>query len=86
MVKELDVIKQLVKERQMENKEHFTSIINLSSKPLAEEAVNAILYKQLDEANDVLEEYNLKITKFDVEFDENGHVIKQTLTIEDFKR
>jgi hypothetical protein len=70
----------------MENKEHFTSIINLSSKPLAEEAVNAILYKQLDEANDVLEEYNLKITKFDVEFDENGHVIKQTLTIEDFKR
>lgn len=70
----------------MENKEHFTSIINLSSKPLAEEAVNAILYKQLDEANNVLEEYNLKITKFDVEFDENGHVIKQTLTIEDFKR
>lgn len=70
----------------MENKEHFTSIINLSSKPLAEEAVNAILFKQLDEANDVLEEYNLKITKFDVEFDENGHVIKQTLTIEDFKR
>lgn len=70
----------------MENKEHFTSIINLSSKPLAEEAVNAILYKQLDEANDVLEEYNLKITKFDVEFDENGHTIKQTLTIEDFKR
>ena len=70
----------------MENKEHFTSIINLSSKPLAEEAVNAILYKQLDEANAVLEEYNLKITKFDVEFDENGHVIKQTLTIEDFKR
>lgn len=70
----------------MENKEHFTSIINLSSKPLAEEAVTAILYKQLDEANDVLEEYNLKITKFDVEFDENGHVIKQTLTIEDFKR
>ena len=70
----------------MENKEHFTSIINLSSKPLAKEAVNAILYKQLDEANDVLEEYNLKITKFDVEFDENGHVIKQTLTIEDFKR
>jgi hypothetical protein len=70
----------------MENKEHFTSIINLSSKPLPEEAVNAILYKQLDEANDVLEEYNLKITKFDVEFDENGHVIKQTLTIEDFKR
>lgn len=67
----------------MENKEHFTSIINLSSKPLAEEAVNAILYKQLDKANDVLEEYNLKITKFDVEFDENGHVIKQTLTIED---
>jgi len=86
MVRELDVIKRLVKERQMENKEHFTSIINLSSKPLAEEAVNAILYKQLDEANDVLEEYNLKITKFDVEFDENGHVIKQTLTIEDFKR
>lgn len=86
MVKELDVIKRLVKERQMENKEHFTSIINLSSKLLAEEAVNAILYKQLDEANDVLEEYNLKITKFDVEFDENGHVIKQTLTIEDFKR
>lgn len=83
MVKELDVIKRLVKERQMENKEHFTSIINLSSKPLAEEAVNAILYKQLDKANDVLEEYNLKITKFDVEFDENGHVIKQTLTIED---
>ena len=70
----------------MQNKEHFTSIINLSSKPLAEEAVNAILFKQLDEANDVLEEYNLKITKFDVEFDENGHVIKQTLTIEDFKR
>ena len=70
----------------MENKEHFTSIINLSSKPLAEEAVNAILFKQLDEANDVLEEYNLKITKFDVEFDENGHVIKQTLTIKDFKR
>lgn len=70
----------------MENKEHFTSIINLSSKPLAEEAVNAILYKQLDEANDVLEEYNLKITKFDVEFNENSHVIKQTLTIEDFKR
>ena len=70
----------------MENKEHFTSIINLSSKPLTEEAVNAILYKQLDEANDVLEEYNLKITKFDVEFDENGHIIKQTLTIEDFKR
>ena len=86
MVRELDVIKRLVKERQMENKEHFTSIINLSSKPLAEEAVNAILFKQLDEANDVLEEYNLKITKFDVEFDENGHVIKQTLTIEDFKR
>jgi len=86
MVRELDVIKRLVKERQMENKEQFTSIINLSSKPLAEEAVNAILYKQLDEANDVLEEYNLKITKFDVEFDENGHVIKQTLTIEDFKR
>ena len=86
MVRELDVIKRLVKERQMENKEHFTSIINLSSKPLAEEAVNAILYKQLDEANNVLEEYNLKITKFDVEFDENGHVIKQTLTIEDFKR
>jgi hypothetical protein len=86
MVRELDVIKRLVKERQMENKEHFTSIINLSSKPLAEEAVNAILYKQLDEANDVLDEYNLKITKFDVEFDENGHVIKQTLTIEDFKR
>ena len=70
----------------MENKEHFTSIINLSSKPLAEEAVNAILYKQLDEANDVLDEYNLKITKFDVEFDETGHAIKQTLTIEDFKR
>lgn len=70
----------------MENKEHFTSIINLSSKPLADEVVTAILYKQLDEANDVLEEYNLKITKFDVEFDENGHVIKQTLTIEDFKR
>lgn len=70
----------------MENKEHFTSIINLSSKPLADEVVAAILYKQLDEANDVLEEYNLKITKFDVEFDENGHVIKQTLTIEDFKR
>lgn len=70
----------------MQNKEHFTSIINLSSKSLAEETVNAILYKQLDEANDVLEEYNLKITKFDVEFDENGHVIKQTLTIEDFKR
>ena len=86
MVRELDVIKRLVKERQMENKEHFTSIINLSSKPLAEEAVNAILFKHLDEANDVLEEYNLKITKFDVEFDENGHVIKQTLTIEDFKR
>lgn len=86
MVKELDVIKRLVKERQMENKEHFTSIINLSSKPLADEVVTAILYKQLDEANDVLEEYNLKITKFDVEFDENGHVIKQTLTIEDFKR
>lgn len=86
MVRELDVIKRLVKERQMENKEHFTSIINLSSKPLAEETVNAILYKQLDEANDVLEEYNLKITKFDVEFDENDHVIKQTLTIEDFKR
>ena len=86
MVRELDVIKRLVKERQMENKEHFTSIINLSSKPLADEVVTAILYKQLDEANDVLEEYNLKITKFDVEFDENGHVIKQTLTIEDFKR
>lgn len=86
MVRELDVIKRLVKERQMENKEHFTSIINLSSKPLAEEAVNAILYKQLDEANDVLDEYNLKITKFDVEFDETGHAIKQTLTIEDFKR
>lgn len=86
MVRELDVIKRLVKERQMQNKEHFTSIINLSSKSLAEETVNAILYKQLDEANDVLEEYNLKITKFDVEFDENGHVIKQTLTIEDFKR
>ena len=86
MVRELDVIKRLVKERQMENKEHFTSIINLSSKPLAEEAVNAILYKQLDKANDVLEEYNLKITKFDVEFDDNGHAIKQTLTIEDFKR
>lgn len=86
MVRELDVIKRLVKERQMENKEHFTSIINLSSRPLAEEAVNAILYKQLDEANDVLEEYNLKITKFDVEFDEDKHPIKQTLTIEDFKR
>lgn len=86
MARELDVIKRLVKERQMQNKEHFTSIINLSSKPLAEEAVNSILYKQLDEANDVLEEYNLKITKFDVEFDENNHPIKQTLTIEDFKR
>lgn len=86
MVRELDVIKRLVKERQMENKEHFTSIINLSSKPLADEAVTAILYKQLDEANDVLEEYNLKITKFDVEFDKDNYPIKQTLTIEDFKR
>jgi hypothetical protein len=70
----------------MENKEHFTSIINLSSKPLTEEAVNAILYTELDEANEILEEYNLKITKFDVEFDKDDHPIKQTLTIEDFKR
>jgi len=86
MVRESDVIKQLVKEKQMENKEHFTSIINLSSKPLTEEAVNAILYTELDEANEILEEYNLKITKFDVEFDKDDHPIKQTLTIEDFKR
>ena len=86
MVRESDVIKQLVKEKQMENKEHFTSIINLSSKPLAEEAVNAILYTELDEANEILEEYNLKITKFDVEFDKDDHPIKQTLTIEDYKR
>ena len=50
MARELDVIKRLVKEKQMQNKERFTSIINLSSKPLAEETVNAILYKQLDEA------------------------------------
>ena len=70
----------------MENKEHFTTIINLSSKPLAEEAVNAILYTELDEVNEILEEYNLKITKFDVEFDKDNHPIKQTLTIEDFKR
>ena len=61
-------------------------IINNSSREIPQELTEEMMFRPLSEVQQILEEYNLKITKFDVEFDDNGHAIKQTLTIEDFKR
>lgn len=60
-------------------------IVNKSSRELPEEAVDAISFKTLTDANEVLEEYNLKILEMEREF-EDGKLVTQTLTITDYNR
>ena len=60
-------------------------IVNKSSRELPEEAVDAISFKTLTDANEVLEEYNLKILEMEREF-EDGSLITQTFTIADYNR
>ena len=57
-------------------------VINNSSRELPEEAIDAITYKTLSEANNILAEYNLKIVEMERELD-NGHLLSQTITIAD---
>lgn len=57
-------------------------IINKSSRELPEEAIDAISFRSLTEANEVLEEYNLKIYEMEREF-EDGKLSSQTLTLVD---
>ena len=60
-------------------------IVNKSSRELPEEAVDAISFKTLTDANEVLEEYNLKILEMEREF-EDGSLVTQTITISDYNR
>lgn len=60
-------------------------IVNKSSRELPEEAVDAISFKTLTDANEVLEEYNLKILEMEREF-EDGNLVTQTITISDYNR
>ena len=60
-------------------------IVNKSSRELPEEAVDAISFKTLTDANEVLEEYNLKILEMEREF-EDGSLVTQTITIADYNR
>jgi hypothetical protein len=60
-------------------------IVNKSSRELPEEAVDAISFKTLTDANEVLEEYNLKILEMEREF-EDGSLITQIFTIADYNR
>ena len=60
-------------------------IVNKSSRELPEEAVDAISFRTLTDANEILEEYNLKISEMEREI-EDGHLINQTLTITDYNR
>lgn len=60
-------------------------IVNKSSRELPEEAVDAISFKTLTDANEVLEEYNLKILEMEREF-EDGSLVTQTFTITDYNR
>ena len=57
-------------------------VINNSSRELPEEAMDAITFKTLSEANNILAEYNLKIVEMERELD-NGHLLSQTITIDD---
>lgn len=60
-------------------------IVNKSSRELPEEAVDAISFKTLTDANEILEEYNLKILEMEREF-EDGSLVTQTFTIADYNR
>lgn len=60
-------------------------IVNKSSRELPEEAVDAISFRTLTDANEILEEYNLKISEMEREI-EDGKLVTQTLTITDYNR
>lgn len=57
-------------------------IVNKSTRELPEEAIDAISFKSLTEANEVLEEYNLKISEMEREF-EDGKLSSQTIVLID---
>ena len=57
-------------------------IVNKSTRELPEEAIDAISFKSLTEANEVLEEYNLKISEMEREF-EDGKLSSQTIVLVD---
>ena len=57
-------------------------IVNKSTRELPEEAIDAISFKSLTEANEVLVEYNLKISEMEREF-EDGKLSSQTIVLVD---
>ena len=57
-------------------------IVNKSTRELPEEAIDAISFKSLTEANEILEEYNLKISEMEREF-EDGKLSSQTIVLVD---
>lgn len=60
-------------------------IINKSSRTINDEIVDAMMFKSLSEANEVLAEYNLKLREIERVFDDDDHVTETILTIDDTK-
>jgi len=66
--------------------EHTTNIriINLSSRSINDEILEAITFQTLSEANTILAQYNLKIREFEQIFND-GQLHETVLTIGDTK-
>lgn len=60
-------------------------IINKSSRTINDEIVDAMTFKTLNDTNEVLAQYNLKIREFERIFDEDGNAIETIVTIDDTK-
>lgn len=56
-------------------------IKNKSLRALPEEVIGAIENMTIDEANTVLEDYNLKIIEIERDYDDDGKIVTETVSL-----
>lgn len=59
------------------------TINNQSSRVLAAEVVNTLTFDTIDTANDVLAEYNLKISEIKRVLNDKNQLVEQIVTVSD---
>ena len=75
-------VQKIVKFNTEENMSVELKIKNVSKKAIPEELLDAITFKTLNDANDIAEQYNLKIIEMDRVI-KDGKIVEQILTIGD---
>ena len=60
-------------------------IINNSSREIPQELTEEMMFKQLSEVQQILEEYNLKCQSYEMVYDDDKKLSEQIITINDIK-